>query len=206
LVIRVALTFDAEHADRPDVGGTELLLAALAAAGTSATFFLQGRWVESAPSVARAVGDGGHVIGSHGHYHCRMSQLTDDGIRDDVARAEAAICEIAGVDPRPWFRCPFGDGARDARVLGGLEAAGYRHVGWHVDGEDWQEGVTANDLERRVRDGIRREGDGSIVLLHGWPSATPSVVERLLASANEDGVTYVGIDELGVAPVETVPW
>ena len=206
MAIRVALTFDAEHADRPDIGGTESLLTVLAAAGSRATFFLQGRWVESAPSMARAVVEAGHVVGSHGHYHARMSHLTDDGIRDDVARAEAAICEIAGVDPRPWFRCPFGDGARDPRVLAGLEAAGYRHVGWHVDGEDWQAEATAADLEHRVRDGIRHAGDGSIVLLHGWPSATPSVVERLMASANEDGVSYVGIDELGVAPVETVPW
>jgi hypothetical protein len=45
-----------------------------------------------------------------------------------------------------------------------------------------------------------------VVLLHGWPSATPSAVERLLASASEDGVAYVAIDELGVAPVDTVPW
>jgi peptidoglycan-N-acetylglucosamine deacetylase len=206
LTIRVALTFDAEHADRPDVAGTELLLAALAAAGTRATFFLQGRWVEAAPSEARAIVEGGHVIGSHGHYHARMSHLTDDGIRDDVARAEAAICEIAGVDPRPWFRCPFGDGARDMRVLASLEAAGYRHVGWHVDSEDWADGATADALERRVRDGIRVAGDGAVVLLHSWPSATPSAVERLLATANQDGVSYVGIDELGAPPVETVPW
>ena len=206
MAIRVALTFDAEHADRPNAGGTERLLAVLADGRTRATFFLQGRWVEAAPSEARAIVEGGHVIGSHGHYHCRMSHLTDDGIRDDVAQAEGAICEIAGVDPRPWFRCPFGDGARDPRVLARLGAAGYRHVGWHVDPEDWRDEGSATDLERRVRDGIRADGDGSVVLLHGWPSATPSVVERLLASADEDGVSYVGIDELGVAPVETVPW
>ena len=206
MAIRVALTFDAEHADRPNAGGTERLLAVLADGRTRATFFLQGRWVEAAPSEARAIVEDGHVIGSHGHYHCRMSHLTDDGIRDDVAQAEGAICEIAGVDPRPWFRCPFGDGARDPRVLARLGAAGYRHVGWQVDPEDWRDEGSATDLERRVRDGIRADGDGSVVLLHGWPSATPSVVERLLASADEDGVSYVGIDELGVAPVETVPW
>ena len=206
MALRVALTFDAEHADRPDVGGTALLLAVLAAARTRATFFLQGRWVGAAPFEARAIVEGGHLIGSHGHYHCRMSQLTDQGMADDVQRAEEAIREACGVDPRPWFRCPFGDGARDTRVLARLEAAGYRHVGWHVDSEDWADGATADELERRVRDGIRVAGDGAVVLLHGWPSATPSGVERLLASANEDGVSYVGIDELGMAPVETVPW
>ena len=206
MAIRVALTFDAEHADRPNAGGTEQLLAVLAAAGTRATFFLQGRWVESAPAEARAIIEAKHVVGSHGHYHCRMSQLTDDGIRDDIAEAERAICEVAGNDPRPWFRCPFGDGAADLRVLAGLKAAGYRHVGWHIDPEDWRDEGSAAEIARRVRDGVRRQGDGSVVLLHGWPSATPSAVESLLATAGDDGIDYVGIDEFGVEPVATVPW
>jgi peptidoglycan/xylan/chitin deacetylase (PgdA/CDA1 family) len=204
--IRVALTFDAEHADRPDAVGTERLLEVLAAVGARATFFLQGRWLESVPSVARALVDGRHLIGSHGYYHGRMSHLTDEGIADDVGRAEGAIRTACGVDPRPWFRCPFGDGASDPRVLGAITAAGYRHVGWQVDSEDWAEGATADELEGRVREGIRGVGDGAVVLMHGWPAVTPTVVERLLASAGDDGVAYVGIDELGQTPVETVPW
>ena len=204
--IRVALTFDAEHADRPNRGGTERLLEVLAAAATRATFFLQGRWVESDPTVVRGMLVGHHVIGSHGYYHARMSHLTDEGIADDVRRAEEAIRQTCGVDPRPWFRCPFGDGAADARVLGAIAAAGYRHVGWHVDSEDWAEDVTVEALEGRIREGIRGTGDGAVVLMHGWPAATPTVVERLLASAADDGVTYVGIDQLGGSPVESVPW
>jgi peptidoglycan/xylan/chitin deacetylase (PgdA/CDA1 family) len=204
--MRVALTFDAEHADRPNARGTEELLGALAATTTRATFFLQGRWVEAAPSAVRLVVDGGHAIGSHGHYHARMTNMTDAGIRDDVGRADVAIRDVAGVDARPWFRCPFGDGAGDPRVLGVLAELGYRHVGWHVDPEDWRDDATASEVERRVREGIARGGDGTVVLLHGWPAATPSVVERLLATAAVDGIDYVGIDELGVEPVDTVPW
>jgi peptidoglycan-N-acetylglucosamine deacetylase len=206
LPIRAALTFDAEHADRPNAGETERLLAVLAAGGTRATFFLQGRWVEATPSVARSVVEGGHVIGSHGHYHCRMSQLTDDGIRDDVARSHAAIRDVVGVDPRPWFRCPFGDGASDPRVLAGLEARGYRHVGWHVDGEDWQDTCTPEALASTVLDGIRGAGNGAVVLLHAWPAATPEAVRLVLEASSRDGIAFVGIDELGAPPVATVPW
>ena len=206
MTIRVALTFDAEHADRPNAGETERLLAVLAANVARATFFLQGRWVEATPSVARSVVEGGHVIGSHGHYHCRMSQLTDEGIRDDVARSEAAIREVVGVDPRPWFRCPFGDGASDERVMAGISAAGYRHVGWHVDGEDWQDDCTPEALASTVLDGIRRTGNGAVVLLHAWPASTPEAVGLVLEAGSREGMEFVGIDELGVAPVETVPW
>jgi peptidoglycan/xylan/chitin deacetylase (PgdA/CDA1 family) len=206
LPIRAALTFDTEHPDRPNAGRTERVVEVLAAAGVRATFFLQGRWVEAEPTVARSVVDGGHLVGSHGFYHARMSYMTDDGIHHDVERAEAAIRQLAGADPRPWFRCPFGDGCLDARVLAGLDAAGYRHVGWHIDTQDWRDGLTAEELERCVRDGVRSVGDGAIVLLHGWPAVTPKAVERLLAAAPDDGVRYVGIDELGAPPIATRPW
>jgi peptidoglycan-N-acetylglucosamine deacetylase len=206
VTVRAALTFDAEHADRPNAGETERLLAVLAASGARATFFLQGRWVEATPSVARSVVEDGHVIGSHGHYHCRMSHLTDDGIRDDVARSEAAIRAVVGVDPRPWFRCPFGDGAADPRVLAGLDAAGYRHVGWHVDGEDWLDGCTPDALASTVLDGVLRTGDGAVVLLHAWPAPTPEAVRLVLETGLHEGIAFVGIDELGVSPIETVPW
>ena len=66
--------------------------------------------------------------------------------------------------------------------------------------------TTAEGLERRIRDGIAVAGDGVVVLLHGWPAVTPTVVERLLACAEDDGSAYVGIDELGMEPVESVPW
>ena len=203
--IRVALTFDTEHPDRPNHAGTAPLLEVLAAAGVRATFFLQGRWVEAEPLLARLVVQNGHLVGSHGFYHARMSYLTDDGVRHDIDRAEACIRDLAGVDPRPWFRCPFGDGASDPRVLGGLAQAGYRHVGWHVDTQDWREGLTVEALERCIRDGVRSAGDGTIVLLHCWPDVTPRAVERVVAAASADGVSYVGIDELGSLPISTVP-
>ena len=205
VAIRAALTFDTEHPDRPNHEGTGPLLEVLAGAGVRATFFLQGRWVEAEPELARAVVAGGHLVGSHGFYHARMSFLTDDGIRHDVERAEAVIRGLAAVDPRPWFRCPFGDGASDARVLNGLASRGYRHVGWQVNPEDWREGLTVEALEGCIRDGVRDAGDGTIVLLHAWPGVTPGAVERVLASAAGDSVTYVGIDDLGTPPKATVP-
>jgi peptidoglycan/xylan/chitin deacetylase (PgdA/CDA1 family) len=196
MAIRVALTFDAEHADRPNAGGTERLLDVLAAGGTRATFFLQGRWVESAPDTARAVMDAGHVVGSHGHYHCRMSQLTDDGIRDDVALAEAAICEIAGVDPRPWFRCPFGAGSDDPGVLAGITRLGYREVSWDVEGFDWRPSTRARGMARQMTQETIARGDGAVVLLHPWTRATERGLLPLIDGLREAGATFVQVDAL----------
>ena len=60
---RVALTFDAEHPDRPNRPGiTEGLLDVLAAREVPTTWFLQGRWVEAEPELARRVAADGHLL------------------------------------------------------------------------------------------------------------------------------------------------
>src|SRR5262249_19288122 len=103
---RVALTFGAEHPDRPHRPGvTEGLLDVLAERDVAATWFLQGRWVESAPALARRVAADGHLVGNHSFYHARLPLLLDEGLRTDIREAERVIREIVGVDPRPWFRC-----------------------------------------------------------------------------------------------------
>ena len=81
---RVALTFDAEHPDRPHRPGvTEGLLDVLADRGVRSTWFLQGRWVESVPELARRVAADGHLVGNHSFYHARMPLLSDDGLTTD---------------------------------------------------------------------------------------------------------------------------
>ena len=114
----MALTFDAEHPDRPDAsaGAAERILDVLEDAGARATFFLKSRWAMANPHLARRIADAGHLVGNHSTYHARMTLFSDDGIRVDVRQAGDTIAELAGVDPRPWFRCPFGDGHDDRRV------------------------------------------------------------------------------------------
>lgn len=194
---RVALTFDTEqwsHPSSPDV--QERILDVLAGAGARATFFVQGRWATAYPACARRIATDGHLVGNHSHHHAPMSLLTDAGIERDVRRAEQAICEHAGVDPRPWFRCPFGDGHDDPRVLAALDRAGYRNHHWDVEPDDWRPERTPIDLERLVVEGALEHGDGAVVLLHSWPPATiaalPAILERLAGA----GARLVGLDEV----------
>ena len=197
----MALTFDTEHPDRPATdGNADRLLDALDRLDVHATFFLQGRWAEAYPATARRIVAAGHLVGSHSHYHVRMPLLSADGLATDVRDAEEAIIEHAGIDPRPWFRCPFGAGADDPVLVGRLAALGYREVGWHITPEDWNPENSAADVTRMVVDGVIDHGDGAVVLHHTWPDQTlaaiPDIVERLRA----EGATFVGIDELSVLP------
>ncbi len=197
----VALTFDAEHPDRswcpPDAA--ERILDVLAGAGIRATFFIQGRWAEAYPGTARRIADEGHLIGNHSHHHARMPLLLDRGLREDVDAAREAIVQATGRDPRPWFRCPWGAGAKDPRVLAALAAAGYRHVGWHVEVEDWEPTRAPQAIAADAIDGVRRHGDGTVLLLHTWPGGTVDALPRVLDDL-PDGTRFITVDALAEVP------
>ena len=195
--IRVALTFDAEHPDRihrPGIG--ERILDALADRDVTSTWFMQGRWVEANPATARRVAHEGHLVGNHSFYHARLPLLTSTGIRTDVRAAEKVIREVVGVDPRPWFRCPFGAGANDPRVLGVLAALGYRDIGQDVSLEDWEPHRTGPAMAADAIRLVPGAGDPAVVLFHSWPPGTLAALPALIDGLRDLGARFVRLDEL----------
>jgi peptidoglycan/xylan/chitin deacetylase (PgdA/CDA1 family) len=203
---RVALTFDAEHPDRPHHGAhAAWVLDELRRFDVRASFFLQGRWAEAFPEIARRVADDGHVVGNHSFYHARMPLLSDDGFAEDVREAQRAIIDSTGTDPRPWARFPFGAGADRADLVARLAELGYRHVGWDVECYEWDPGRSSDEIAARAVDGVRRRGDGAIVLLHTWPDPVAPALAHIVERLRGEGARFVGIDELelpdGLEPV-----
>jgi peptidoglycan/xylan/chitin deacetylase (PgdA/CDA1 family) len=203
--VRVALTFDAEHPDRPRSSphGVAAILDALAAVEARATFFLQGRWARAFPGVARRIADHGHLVGSHSYFHARMPLLSDAGLDFDLREADRWIRANTGASPRPWFRFPWGAG--DPRVRAALERHRFVPVGWDVVAEDWEESRTASVVEEDLVAGIRAVGDGVIVLLHAWPGATAEALPRVLARLREDEARFVTVAELTDRDLERTP-
>jgi len=196
---RVALTFDAEHPDRPHHGEhTGWVLDELERMHLRATFFLQGRWVEAFPDTARLVAANGHLIGNHSFYHARMPLLGADGFEEDIREAQRAIIDATGVDPRPWLRFPFGAGADSAALVDRLPALGYRHVGWDVEVYEWDPGRSAREVAAAAVDGVAARGDGAIVLLHTWPDPVAAALAEIVGRLRDTGARFVGIDELGL--------
>jgi peptidoglycan/xylan/chitin deacetylase (PgdA/CDA1 family) len=196
--LRVALTFDAEHPDRPPgpPGNADRILDALTAGGVRATFFVQGRWAEAYPVTARRIAEDGHLIGHHSHYHARMPLLLPDGLAADLADGRAAIERATGHDPRPWFRCPFGAGHDDPQVRAELERLGYRDVWWDVELQDWEPSRTGEALAAGAVSGVREHGDGAVVLLHTWPAGTADGLPPMLDGLRALGATFVTVDRL----------
>jgi len=197
--MRVALTFDAEHPDRPHHGDhAAWVLDELQRLEVRATVFLQGRWVEANPDLARRVAGDGHLVGHHSFYHAHMPLLSDEGFDEDVRRAEGVIRETTGADPRPWLRFPFGAGADVWPLIDRLGALGYRHVGWDVEVYEWEPGRTVQEVAARGVEGVTARGDGAIVLLHTWPDPVAPALAELVGRLRADGARFVGVDELGL--------
>jgi peptidoglycan/xylan/chitin deacetylase (PgdA/CDA1 family) len=192
----VALTFDAgANAD-----AVARMLATLADEGVSGTFFLTGRFVRQFPDESRSIAAAGHRLGNHSVTHPEFTSLTSGQIRDEVRAAERDILDIAGGDPRPLFRFPFGD--RDARAIEAINDLGYVAVRWTVDTLGWQGtsgGRSADEVTQRV---VSTVGPGQIVLMHvgSHPTdgsmldadALPDVIATLRAA----GYRFVTLDAL----------
>ena len=200
--LRVALTFDAEHPDRPwcPPGNAERILDTLRERGVTATFFVQGRWAEAYPATAKRIATDGHLVGHHSHYHARMPLLLGGGFADDITDGAKAIEAATGKHPRPWFRCPFGAGADDPRVHAELERQGYRDIRWDVVLEDWEPWRTGEAIASDGIEGVRAHGDGAIVLLHTWPGGTGEGLPGLIDGLVDLGATFVAVDQLEAPP------
>jgi peptidoglycan-N-acetylglucosamine deacetylase len=196
--VHAVLTFDAEHPDRSHqhADAPAAILDLLAERSTQATFFIQGRWAAAHPELAKRIAAEGHGVGSHSNSHLPMTRLSDDGLVAEVLEAQDLIQEITGVDPRPNFRCPYGDGHDDPRVCGTLTRLGYRVLGWDVDPEDWKTERSSADIASHVAGQLSLDwGSVPTVLLHTWPSTTPPALHRILETQRESGATWVGLDD-----------
>ncbi|MDX6514460.1 MAG: hypothetical protein QOH73_126 [Gaiellaceae bacterium] len=151
----VALTFD----DGPHPDGTPAILAELARANATATFFLVGEQVERYPEVARAVAAAGHEIALHGYRHTLLLRRTVSELADDLARAAALIEDVTGRSPQV-YRPPYG-----VFSLGGLLHARkhWRPLLWSAWGRDWTPRATPQSVARLATRDLRR---GDVVLLH----------------------------------------
>ena len=156
----VALTFDAgANAD-----GLPSILGTLRADRVAATFFLTGKFAQAFPTSSAELARAGYRIGDHSVDHPYFTRLSDSQIRAEVLDAATAIRSIAGADPAPLFRFPYGDS--DGHALGVVNALGYVAVGWTVDTLGWKgtsTGISVASIVSRVVATLR---PGEIVLMH----------------------------------------
>jgi peptidoglycan/xylan/chitin deacetylase (PgdA/CDA1 family) len=180
----IALSFDAGA----DAGYTAQILDTLRDRGVRASFGMTGRWAEQHPELLkRIVADGHHLI-NHSYSHdsftglsTRRGPMSSATRAEQLAKTEAVVRSVAGVDLGPYFRPPYGD--FDASVNADIGARGYAYnVMWTVDSLGWN-GLSANGIVDLC---LTRAVPGAIYIFHvGSQSqdgpALPAVIDGLRA-------------------------
>jgi polysaccharide deacetylase family protein (PEP-CTERM system associated) len=87
------------------VATTRDLLDLLNRCGVRATFFVLGWVAEREPRLVDEIARAGHEIGSHGHMHRRVYELTPEQFAADLDASVKAL-RAAGVAPAAGFRAP----------------------------------------------------------------------------------------------------
>lgn len=184
-----ALTFD----DGPHAQGTPAVLETLADHGVAATFFLVGEQVLRNPSLPSEIVAAGHQIGLHCHRHRNLLRLAPWQVREDLARAQAAIEDATGLSPT-LYRPPYG--ILNATALRLARRARRRTLLWSHWGRDWEARATAESIAMRLTENVE---EGSILLLHdaddysaeGSWRRTALALPRVLDLLGERGIEAV---------------
>jgi peptidoglycan-N-acetylglucosamine deacetylase len=189
----IALTFD----DGPNPAVTPALLDLLERHRVKATFFLIGKWVREAPSLANDIAYRGHAVGNHTETHPSLALHSRHRITDELERCDHAIESATAQKPR-WMRPPFG--FRSPMLNGIVERRGGPGVVmWSAWARDWKP-----QPAERVIDRLRRAQGGDIVLLHDGDHRsinsdrrhTVAALEYWLPRWKDAGMRFVTLDEM----------
>jgi peptidoglycan/xylan/chitin deacetylase (PgdA/CDA1 family) len=161
----------------------------------TATFFVMGWWADKHTDLLARITANGHEVASHGYKVPELTQVSDEEVRTDLARADAAIAAVVGHSTRPLWSPSEGD--RDARVDAIAASLGYRPILWTVDSGDWRQEATADGVYRQV---MNSAVNGAIIVLHldspRSTTATAGALPRIIDQLRARGYKLVTVTEL----------
>ena len=105
----------------------ERILALLADADATATFFTLGWIAERYPDVVRRIADAGHELASHGFGHRRASEQPRAEFLADIRLAKAILENVAAREVRGYRAPSFSVGPANDWAFDAIAEAGYRY-------------------------------------------------------------------------------
>lgn len=156
----------------------------------SATFFLSGSWAERHPDIVTDIVKEGYEIGLLGYAYKDYSNLKDEEIAKDIAKAQVVFKKL-NVKNIELLRAPTGH--FDKRLLKISERFGYTVVHWSVDSKDW-----TNPGIDKIVENVDQAEKGDIILLHASDSAkqTKKALPPLLEEIRSKNLKLVTVSEL----------
>jgi len=153
-----------------------------------ASFFLEGRWVQKNPELAKMIVEAGHEVGNHSYTHPDMSKISSSKIHEEIVKTNDVIEATTG-EKVTLLAPPSGYFSNE--VIKVADTLHMNTVIWSVDTIDWQK-PTPEVLLSRVLGKIH---NGALILMHPTESTTKSL-ERLIIEIEKKGLKIDTVSEM----------
>lgn len=183
------LTFDAGY----EAGYTPALLDTLKKHGVSATFFVVGHYVESAPDLVRRMVAEGHTVGNHTATHPDMAGMGEAAFLQELRGVEEAYFALTGQAMPKLYRPPRG--IYSEQNLRMARDAGYHTFFWSLAYVDWYADRQPTRQQAFAKL-LPRVHPGAIVLLHSTSATNADILDELLTKWKEMGYTFAPLTAL----------
>ncbi len=203
------LTFD----DGPDSRWTPLVLKILKHYKLHAAFFMVGLQMEKNLPMVKKVLDAGNLIGNHTFTHHNVAENSPERTFMELKLTRLLLESITG-NSTILFRAPYNadsDPAGNDEILP-IVLASQRHyvdIGESIDPNDWEPGVTADQIFQRVISEVK-QGNGHIILLHDaggeTREETVKALPRIIDYLQKHGYKFITLDKyLGKTKAQLMP-
>ena len=156
-----------------------------------ATFFPYARAMHLDPGLWRRISEAGYPIANHTNSHPFMTRLTPRKQHYELTNARSVTEQITGRRQLRVFRPPYGE--FNATTLKVAHDAGFpTTLMWDVDPDDASRTHGRSLVIRSAEKAL----NGSVVVLHGGPALTPTILPSIIAFYRRKGLEFVTVPEL----------
>lgn len=164
------------------------ILATLKKRNVSASFFLEGRWAQNNPELAKMIESAGHEIGNHSYSHPDMAKISSSRIREEIQKTNEVLKAISD-QPVQWFGPPSGSFRDETVQIAAQE--NLKTVMWTVDTVDWKKPSPEQWLNRV----LGKVHNGAMILMHPTDSTAKSL-DRLIIQLKQKNLQIGTVTEL----------
>lgn len=186
------ITFDSGY----EYGTTSAILDALKEKNVSATFFVNGHYVESAPQMVRRMIDEGHTIANHADNHYDLTTVDTQTFISELENLETKFyMSFPEADPIIYFRPP--SGSCNEWVLDLANRMGYTTVLWSWAYYDYNTDDQP-DFETTLNRVMKGLHNGCVFLFHTESQTNADMMAEMI-----DRIRDAGFEILPLSTIDT---
>ncbi|WNS77222.1 polysaccharide deacetylase family protein [Bacillus sp. DTU_2020_1000418_1_SI_GHA_SEK_038] len=155
------------------------VLATLKKHNVSASFFLEGKWAQNNPELAKMIEEAGHEIGNHSYSQPNMAKISTSKMREEIQKTNDVLKAITD-KPVKWFAPPSGSFRDETVQIASQESL--RTVIWSVDTVDLKK-PSPEELLNRVMSKVH---NGAIILMHPTSPTERSLDQLIIGLKKQD--------------------